>query len=249
MSGERGAACTGRWRRRLAGADEGTKAEGACLGEVALRQSGELGTFPQKKPQRPVSVKLLGQDASGEATALETRRRAGPRPAEQPAPAPAGPRRTAVLHGSSNRNAHDFYLSDCSEKTYPSMFKKWLLGFLKNWSMSLGGETEMANPPCPSLERKEAVFSASGSLQVPRTWTGPAVERASHGSPGPRSLRVPTRGAWRGPTRAVVPSPVSSECPSFFPHSRWPGRVGARAGRGPRTRAGALKYILTQYNK
>lgn len=172
-----------------------------------------------------------------------------PRPAERPAPAPAGPRRTAVLHGSSNRNAHDFYLSDCSEKTYPSMFKKWLLGFLKNWSMSLGGETEMANPPCPSLERKEAVFSASGSLQVPRTWTGPAVERASHGSPGPRSLRVPTRGAWRGPTRAAVPSPVSSECPSFFPHSRRPGRVGARAGRGPRTRAGALKYILTQYNK
>lgn len=79
MSGERGAACTGRWRRRLAGADEGAKAEGACLGEVALRQSGELGTFPQAKPQCPVAVKSLGQAASGEATAPETRRGRAPR--------------------------------------------------------------------------------------------------------------------------------------------------------------------------
>lgn len=107
MSGERGAACTGRWRRRLAGADEGAKAEGACLGEVALRQSGELGTFPQAKPQCPVAVKSLGQAASGEATAPETRRRAGP-----PAPCRAagtGPGRT-----EENRCSPRLFKQKCS---------------------------------------------------------------------------------------------------------------------------------------
>lgn len=155
---------------------------------LCCRRSGELGNLSRGEATAPCGGEDVGQAATGEATVPETGR--APRPAERPARALARPRRTAALHGSSIRNAYVSYLRLFLKERYPDMFKKWLLGFLKNWSMFLRRETEMANPPCPSLEREEAVFSASGSLRVPRPPTWPAVGRASRDSPGPRVRSV-----------------------------------------------------------
>lgn len=151
----------------------GAKARGSVLGGSAFAADEVVNsaTFPEEKPQRPAVAKTWARLPRGRPPC---RRQAGPpRPAERPARALARPRRTAALHGSSIRNAYVSYLRLFLKERYPDMFKKWLLGFLKHWSTFLRRETEMANPPCPSLEREEAVFSASGSRRRGRPWDAP----------------------------------------------------------------------------